>query len=63
MFLESEAVIKTMIALQGRDVPSLSVHDSLIVQQSQEALATKLLAESYQAATTAIPHIRSGKAT
>ena len=62
MFLESEAVIKTMIALQGRDVPSLSVHDSLIVQQSQEALATKLLAESYQAATTAIPHIRSAKA-
>ena len=33
MFEESEAVIQTMLAL-GNDIPSLPVHDSLIVPKS-----------------------------
>ena len=34
MFEESEAVIQTMLALQRNDIPSLPVHDSLIVPKS-----------------------------
>ena len=35
MFEESEAVIETMVALQNESIPSLPVHDSIIVPQSQ----------------------------
>ena len=35
MFEESEAVIQTMVALQNERIPSLPVHDSIIVPQSQ----------------------------
>jgi hypothetical protein len=48
MYTESEAVIRTMLDLmQHHSVPSLSVHDSLIVPASQESLATRILGENY----------------
>ena len=34
MFEESEAVIQTMLALKRNDIPSIPVHDSLIVPKS-----------------------------
>jgi hypothetical protein len=58
MFVESEAILGTMIALMDRGIPSLSVHDSLIVPQQHEATATELLRSIYGAVTTATPFIR-----
>jgi hypothetical protein len=48
MFLESEAVVSTMLRLKREHgVPSLSVHDSLIVPLSKQDLAAELLLEQY----------------
>jgi hypothetical protein len=47
MWNESEAVIATVIALMEAGVPSLPVHDSLIVPLSAEASAMKLLRDKY----------------
>jgi hypothetical protein len=41
-----------------RGIPSLSVHDSLIVQQRRESAATDLLFSLYEAVTGARPAIR-----
>ena len=48
MFLESKAVLGTMLELMtGHGVPSLSVHDSLIVPQSRTKLAELILGRNY----------------
>jgi hypothetical protein len=39
MYLESEAVLRTMLDLQDRGIPSLSVHDGILVPRDSEALA------------------------
>jgi hypothetical protein len=57
MYLESQALFRTMLALQERGIPSLSVHDSLIVQHDNEQVARGALAELYRAATGATAHI------
>jgi hypothetical protein len=57
MFRESEAVLRTMLALKDLGIPSLSVHDSLIVPSSEETKAKKLLEGNYRLATTATPII------
>jgi integrase len=58
MFRESEAILPTMLALMERGIPSLSMHDSLIVAQQHETTATELLRSSYEEATAATPFIR-----
>jgi hypothetical protein len=63
MYLESEALLRTMLALKEEGVPSLSVHDSLIVQKSRERLARSLLESNYRATTSAAPHITLKSAT
>jgi hypothetical protein len=57
MYLESQAIFRTMLGLQERGIPSLSVHDSLIVQREKEKTARATLSELYQAATSATPYI------
>jgi hypothetical protein len=57
MYLESQALLRTMLALQERGIPSLSVHDSLIVQRDNEQTARAALSELYRAATGATAHI------
>jgi hypothetical protein len=47
-FLESEAVLQTMLALQEAGTPSLSVHDSLIVPRDNAELASDTLREMYR---------------
>ncbi len=48
-FLESEAIIDAMLVLQQvHDVPSLPVHDSLIVPREAEGLARETLSTSYK---------------
>jgi hypothetical protein len=56
-FLESEAVLGTMVALRAAGVPSLSVHDSLIVPHDNVQVAEATLIEFYKAATGATPRI------
>ena len=57
MYLESEAVLRTMLALQERGVPSLSMHDGILVPRDSETLAKATLKEHYRVATTATPYI------
>ena len=47
MWLESEAVVSTVILLMRSGVPSLPVHDSLIVPASAEAMASDILSNNY----------------
>jgi hypothetical protein len=58
MFCESEAILAAMLALKDRGIPSLSMHDCLIVPQRHETTATELLTATYKATTTATPFIR-----
>ncbi len=51
MYLESEAVLGTMLALQAEGVPSLSVHDSLVVPLDNAELARDALQEMYRLTT------------
>jgi hypothetical protein len=62
MFIESDAILKTMVALKERGIPSLSVHDSLIVPEREETTARELLSSFYEATTTTKPVIRSRRA-
>jgi hypothetical protein len=47
MWLESEAVVSTVTLLMRSGVPSLPVHDSLIVPVSAEAMASDILSNNY----------------
>ena len=47
MWLESEAVVSAVILLMRSGVPSLPVHDSLLVPLSAEAMATDILSNNY----------------
>lgn len=58
MFFESQAIIGSMLALKREHgIPSLGVHDSLIVPASAEALAAITLRTSYFAACDADPYL------
>ncbi|GMO42394.1 hypothetical protein [Bradyrhizobium sp. TM233] len=48
MFAESEVVIGSMKELMAQGVPSLPVHDSLIVPASHQALAEKTITRQFQ---------------
>lgn len=55
MWLESEAVVSTMTLLMHSGVPSLPVHDSLIVPRSAEAMAIDVLSNNYSHVCGVIP--------
>jgi hypothetical protein len=57
MYLESEAVLRTMLALVDLGIPSLSVQDSIIVQRDNEHRARDILSERYKEVTGATPLI------
>ncbi len=57
MFLESKAIITTMTDLMEQDIPSLSVHDSLVLPASKRAVAEKVLSARYRWATGAMPKL------
>ncbi len=59
MYLESAAIWRTMFALMERGIPSLSVHDSLIVQRNHATSATDLLCSNYEIATGALPVVQT----
>jgi hypothetical protein len=57
MYLESEAVLRTMLVLADINIPSLSVQDSIIVQRDREQRARDILLERYKEVTGATPRI------
>jgi hypothetical protein len=57
MYLESEAIFQTMLALKDLNIPSLPVHDSLIVTTDHEQTARKTLSKLYSDITGAVPRI------
>ena len=48
MWLESEAIIATMLELMENKVPCLPVHDSLLVPVSEREMASKVLSHHYR---------------
>jgi hypothetical protein len=57
MFVESKVIIATMQELMAKGVPSMPVHDSLIVQASKEALAADTLSHQFRAHTGVVPKL------
>ena len=59
MFLESEAIVGTMLRLmQEHRTASLSVHDSLIVPKSKLDVAREILSVEYERATGVRPELK-----
>jgi hypothetical protein len=56
MYLESKAMMTTMLDLMSEhSIPSLSIHDSLLVPASKQSIAEELLRRRYFEVTGAIP--------
>jgi len=53
MNLESQAMVATMLELMDDHIPSLAVHDSIIVPALKEQRARSVLADCYRKITTA----------
>jgi hypothetical protein len=47
MYIESQAMVGTMLQLMARKTPSLAVHDSIIVPLSERVYAMYLLVQWY----------------
>jgi hypothetical protein len=60
MYLESEAILRTMLTLADLGIPSLSVQDSIIVPQDSVQLAKSTLSVCYRSTTGAIPYVPLG---
>jgi hypothetical protein len=58
MFYESEVILSTMSKLEGRAIPSLPVHDSLIVRAQDAEVANEYLQSEYEARIGIRPYIR-----
>jgi hypothetical protein len=58
MFIESQAMVGAMDQLRLGGIPSLTVHDSLIVPVSKREIAERALREHYLKETTAIPVLK-----
>jgi hypothetical protein len=55
MYLESRAMFETMNSLMSEQIPSLAVHDSIIVPCANQSRALQCLANWYQDSTKATP--------
>ena len=58
MFFESEVILSTMCQLIKRGIPSLPVHDSLIVKRQDADSAKKCLATEYEFKIGIRPYVR-----
>jgi hypothetical protein len=59
MYLESHAMVATMLELMDDHIPSLAVHDSIIVPAIKEQRARSVLTDCYKKITTATPFLVS----
>ncbi|MGY3559816.1 hypothetical protein ACVWXP_003085 [Bradyrhizobium sp. USDA 4463] len=57
MFVESKIIVATMQDLMAKGVPSMPVHDSLIVQASKEALAVDALSHQFRVHAGVVPKL------
>jgi len=58
MFAESEAIIRTMLTLKREHgIPSLPVHDAIIVPMSKQELAQEVLVEQFRKETGVVPRL------
>ena len=64
MYIESQAMVGTMLQLKARKTPSLAVHDSIIVPLSERVYAMYLLEHWYHRFTSVwpilVPHFPEG---
>jgi len=58
MFIESQAMIGAMSELMSLGIPSLSVHDSLIVPASKQEVAEQTLSKHYLKETGTVPVLK-----
>jgi hypothetical protein len=58
MFLESEVILATMLKLMKRGVPSLPVHDSLIVRREDAESSKMCLEAEYESKIGIRPYVR-----
>jgi hypothetical protein len=58
MFIESRAMLGAMFKLMDKGIPSLTVHDSLIVPVSKGDIAQEVLDDQYRLQTGASPVLR-----
>lgn len=58
MYNESKAVIATMLELMGRGIPSLAVHDSLIVRAEDQETAHRVLVARYGEVAGITPEVK-----
>ena len=59
MFIESEIIIGTMLKLMNdHNIPSLPVHDCIIVRKSDQELAMRILSEQFHKQTGLVPKLK-----
>ena len=59
MFIESEIIIGTMLQLMNdHNIPSLPVHDCIIVRESDQDLAMRILSEQFYEKTGLVPKLK-----
>jgi hypothetical protein len=59
MFIESEIIIGTMLELMNdHNIPSLPVHDCIIVRKSDQELAMRILSEHFHKQTGLVPKLK-----
>ena len=58
MFHESQAIIGAMVELMGRGIPSLVVHDSLMVREEDREAAFETLGRRYHAVSGIYPRMK-----
>lgn len=58
MYIESQAMFETMLELMGEQIPSLAVHDSIIVPLRGRYKAIKFLTKHYRTFTNATPVLK-----
>ena len=61
MFIESEIIIETMLELMNdHNIPSLTVHDCIIVRKSDQELAMRILSEHFHKQTGLVLKLKTG---
>lgn len=59
MFIESEIILGTMLELMSdHNIPSLPVHDCIIVRKSDQVLAMRILSEQFYEQTGLVPKLK-----
>jgi hypothetical protein len=59
MYLESQAMFETMLELMDEQIPSLAVHDSIIVPLWRAYNARKVLTKHYETFAKATPVLKT----